>query len=190
MSTKNKFRKERYIKQKEYKGAWYFEVRVKGQTKSFNSNDFLSPRQAFDKAIEYRNQLVVGIVPLETKSSVEDLYLALNEIYVLRSETQRKLDVFYRKYIHHKDKQISKVTRADILSDLNLMVEDCSNDTITRVFSIWRKIFGVGIAKGIISKDITQQITPPKSHKIKGEKRNELTSEQSYLSWVNGSLRA
>lgn len=177
-----KFRKEKYIKQiqSERTKLWSFRVRYNGTEKVFNEKDFLSPSAAFKKAVEYRNSIVADKL-IAKEVTVNQCYEEINDIYVIRSETKRKLDCFYKKYVHHKDELIGKVTRADIISDLNMMVDHCSDDTIQRVLSIWKKIFGVAIAKEYISTDLTVNITPQKSHKIKPVQRNELTDEQSLI---------
>lgn len=176
----NKFRKERYIVQQCRNNVWSFRVRYKDIDKTFNESDFLSASQAFKEAINYRNNILVkpNDYKVRTIFTVDEAYNSINEIYVLRSETKRKLDIFYKKYINNKDKNINDITRADILSDLNAMVETSSNDCIQRVLSIWKKIFGVSIAKGYIDKDLTISIKAPVSHKLRQSKRNEYIDEQ------------
>lgn len=174
-----KFRKEKYITQVYNKDkTWSFRVRLNGKSKFFNEADYLSASQAFKAAVSYRNDLLVNkFIPKE--KTVNDCYCEISDVYVLRSETKRKLDIFFSKYIDPKDVELNKITRADIISCLNSMVDRCSDDTIQRVFSIWKKIYGVAIAKGYIEKDLTISIKPPVSHKLKQAKRYELTDEES-----------
>lgn len=178
----NKFRKERYIYQEQSKrtGKWRFQVKYKGIIKSFNEDDYLSSKQAFQKAIDFRNKMMIDPL-LETKKTVRQIYEEMDDIYVIRSETKRKLDCFFNKYIEKKDFALTDITRADIITDLNRMTETCSNDTITRVFSIWRKIYQVAIAKEYVSRDLTQQIKPPTSHRLKPKPRLEITDEQTLI---------
>lgn len=174
---KLKFRKERYISQFYRNGKWFFRVRYKDISKTFDSDDYLSPNQAFNSAVEYRNRLLLDEV-VETKITVNECFNEIENIFILRKETQRKYRIFYNKYIHNKNKELSKITRADILDDLNKMVDIASDDTINRVLSIWKKIFAVAIAKEYINKDITIHITPPKSHKLLEKKTLHYTDEK------------
>lgn len=171
----NKFRDEKHIYQSCRNGKWSFRVRLNGISKTFTSSDRVSPSLAFKKAIEYRNNLQVDRI-IETPVTVDKCFDEIPSVYVIRSETLRKLTVFYNKYIHNHDTKLCDITRYDIINDLNLMVEVASDDTIQRVLSIWKKIFGVAIAKEYINVDLTLHITPPRSHLIGLEKRNELTS--------------
>lgn len=176
---KTKFRKERYIQQRCINGTWSFRVRYQGNDKLFNEKDYLSSHQAFESAVEYRNKLLGHKEFVVKNIKVNDCFKQIEDIYSLRGETLRKLEVIYNKYIQPKDKLLSKVTRADIINDLNAMVDTCSNDNIQRCLSIWKKIYGVAIAKGYIAVDLTLQIKAPSSRKLRGKKRNELIDEET-----------
>lgn len=175
---KNKFRTERYITQVYTNNTWKFKVRCNGVSKNFNQKDYISPAKAFDAAIAYRNKLLVNDDIVVSNVTVNQVWNEMNDIYVLRAETQRKLNGQYNKYINNKDKLLKNITRADIISDLNKMVDHASDDTIQRVLSIWKKIYGTAIAKEYISKDITTTIKAPISHKLKPQKRNEEINEE------------
>lgn len=168
-------RKEKYITQTCYKGTLTYRVRVNGVSKSFTQTDRISSSMAFKMAIRYRNELLLeDLVEKPQDVSVDDCFNQITDIYVIRTETLRKLTIFYNKYVHNKDKSLADITRFDIINDLNSMVEICSDDTITRVLSIWKKIYGVAIAKNYIEKDLTLHIIAPRSHKKANSKRNEL----------------
>lgn len=176
---KSKFRKERYIQQRCVNGVWSFRVRYNGIDKLFNEKDYLTSYQAFENAVEYRNKLLVNKEIVAKNVKVDDCFKQIEDIYSLRGQTIRKLEIIYGRYIQCKDKQLSKVTRADILNDLNAMVDTCSNDNIQRCLSIWKKIYGVGIAKGYIAADMTLQIKAPSSRKLKTKKRYEYIDEET-----------
>ena len=183
MNTNNKFRKEKYIQQIKYKTGWVFRVRYRDIDESFREIDYLSSSQAFKAAVSFRNDILVkGFIKRE--KTVRDCFDEVGDIYVLRSETRRKLAIFFEKYVSKKDVELHNITRADIIAELNIMVKECSNDTIQRVLSIWKKIYGVAIAKGYIEKDLTINIKPPLSHKLKANKRYELTNEESLNSLI------
>lgn len=180
----SKFRKERYITQIENKNGWSFRVRYKGIDKVFNEADYLSASQCFKSAVAYRNRILIEPI-FVTGKTVAECFEELDSFYVARSETRRKHQNMFDRYISHKDTPIDKVTRADIISDLNAMVETCSSDLIGRVLSLWRKIFDLALAKDYVGKDVTASIKPPVSLKIKTNKRLELTDEQSIENLVN-----
>ncbi len=171
----NKFRNEKYITQICQKGTWSFRVRCKGQYKTFTQSNKLSPSMAFKMAVKYRDSLLIED-RIEKPITVQECFNQINDIYVIRVETLRKLTIYFNKYIHEKNKELSQVTRYDIINDLNSMVSIASDDTIQRVLSIWKKIYGVGIAKEYISTDLTLHIQCPKSHLKATSKRNELVT--------------
>lgn len=171
----NKFRKEKYISQICQKGVWSFRVRVNGNVKTFTQSNKLTPSMVFKMAISYRDKLLVE-EKVEKPITVQECFNQITDIYVIRVETLRKLTIYFNKYIHPKEKELSKITRYDIINDLNSMVSIASDDTIQRVLSIWKNIFGVGIAKEYIKSDLTLHIQCPKSHLKPTSKRNELTT--------------
>lgn len=179
-----KFKKERYITQIQNKNGWSFRVRYKGTDKIFNEADYLSASQCFKSAVAYRNRILVEPIFNEGKT-VAECYEELESFYVTRAETRRKHDIVFNKYINHKETPINKVTRADVISDLNLMVSDCSQDVIRRCLSLWRKIFELAIAKEYVIKDITATVKAPQSLKLKPKKRLELTDEETLDTLAN-----
>ena len=179
-----RFRKEKYITQIQNKQGWSFRVRYKGTDKYFNEEDYLSASQCFKAAVTYRNRIMVE--PIVHKDvSVRQCYEEIDTVYVLRSETRRKLETLFNNCISHKDTSINDVTRADIIADLNAMVNDYSTDAISRVLSLWKKIYGVAIAKEYIARDMTLNIRCPLSHKVKPKKRLELTNEETLETLAN-----
>lgn len=173
-----KFKKERYITQIQNKGGWSFRVRYKNIDKVFNETDYLSASQAFKSAVTFRNRIQVEPI-LNTGKTVNDCYEEIDSVYVLRSETRRKLATLYKNTISHKDEPVEKITRADIIADLNAMIYNYSSDAISRTLTLWRKILGVAIAKEYINRDVSINIKPPLSHKIKPKKRLELTDRET-----------
>ena len=61
------------------------------------------------------------------------------------------------------------------------MIEIATDNTITRVFSIWRKIIQTALYKEYITKDIALMIKPPKSHKMPHFKVNKVTDRETIL---------
>lgn len=179
----NKFRDEKYIDQlKRKNGLWTFRVRYDGSTKSFYEGDYANARVAYEFAKKYRDRVVSGLEDTSnTKLSVQDVFKEHYELFPVRMETRRKLDLTFNKYCNCKEKQITKVKAEDIILDLNNMIEIATDNTITRVFSIWRKIVQTALYKEYITKDITLLIKPPKSHKIAKFKVNKVTTREIIL---------
>lgn len=178
-----KFHSERYIQQIN-RGYWTFRVRCKGTDRIFNEKDYLSANACYRAAIDFRNSLVSGSF-VYSDNTVDECFYLIEDIFVLRSESMRKYQCIYDKYISNHDKPLKDITRADILSDLNRSVDLCSTDTIQRILAIWRKIIQVGIAKGYIKDDVSVNIKAPVSHRLKPPKRNELTDEQTLVNLSN-----
>lgn len=175
----NKFRKERFINQRfsERTKTWSFQVRIKDEDicKTFKAEDYGSPRAAYQNAINFRNQALLdvqkGVLYCKANTTLDDVFDEVFDLFPMRQETRRKYEIYYGKYIQDNI-LIKNVTRAYILGQLNTMILDCSDDTINRVLSIWRKICKTAIIKEYISIDPTLSITAPKSQKIKKDKKD------------------
>ena len=186
----NKFRKEKFINQRynEASKTWSFQVRIKENDicKTFKEVDYGSPRAAYQNAINYRNQALLdiqkGVLFCKDNITVEDVYNEIFELYPMREETKRKYDIYFNKYIQ-SNMLIKDVSREHIMGQLNAMVNDCSDDTIGRVLSIWRKLFKVALIKKYVTIDPTISIVAPKSQKIVN-KRKVVTTTREQLDYV------
>lgn len=183
-----KFRPEKCIIQRQQKSGLYtFLVRVRTEdgeiSKSFNEKDFPSARVAFDTAIRFRNkamyELSAGLVEKKSNATVDELFDEYIENSASSLKTRNHLRKLYGKYVHSKEKKIQELTKADIITDLNKMVEIASDDTIQRVFFIYKEcIVGMGLLKEILSKDVTMGIKKPRSRYIvpkRGVETNKAT---------------
>lgn len=185
-----KFRKEKYITQSksELTNKWTFRVRIGKNAKSFAEKDYDDAASAFAYAKRYRDQVLANGIEMVTngnKKSVKDVFEESYTLFPVRAETRRKLDGFFNKYINCKDKPISKVKSDDILLDLNAMIEVATDDTIQRVFSIWKKIIQTAIYKEYIIKDYTLLIKCPTSHKTPYFSVNKVTDRQTIIDMEN-----
>lgn len=183
-------KKEPYINQRKTKsGSVTYQVRIRTQygdfTKSFSEKDFLSARIALDCARKYRNKVLYDtsqeVFLKADNSTVEDMFWEYLETTSDSYKTKDYHQKLFNKYIHCKDKKIQELTRADIVNELNKMVEIASDDTIGRVFAIWRDdIIGTALYKEIIQKDVTLGIKRPKSMMIT-TKRGVTTDRETVL---------
>lgn len=199
-----RFRKEKYIKQRyssltrKYSFQVSFEYYdLEGNpstyTKSYNEKDYTTPGEALDAACKHRDKMrhklnTEGLAKRKSYT-VEDVYIMTKELYKLRLETYRKLDLTFYKYILPtvKNKEINKVKAIDIYKSLNNMVSDCSDDTIKRTFTIWKKIFKTARVNRLVSIDVTDEVIVPKSEVIK--KKKDVETNQATLEAVIDSLR-
>lgn len=185
-----KFRKEKCITVRQQKtGLYTFLVRIRTDdgdvTKSFNEAEFPTTRQAFDAAVNYRNRMVYELANGEfirnSKATVEDMFDYYLEHTTDAYKTKDYHQKLFNKYIHHKDTKIQELTKAMIIEDLNAMVTIASDDTIGRVFCIYRDdIVESALLQEIISKDVTLGIKRPRSHVI-SKKRGVTTDRETLL---------
>lgn len=183
-----RFRKERYIQQIQSKltGKWSFRVRLNGMEKLFSETDYETSSNAFNQAKKYRDRILAdGSVFIPQDKTVRDVFEEQYDLFPVRVETKRKLDIFFNKYIKQKDKLISQVRANDILMDLNSMIEIATDDTIQRVLSIWKKIIHTALYREYITKDITLLIKQPTSHKNHSFKVNKVTDRQTIIEIEN-----
>lgn len=176
-------KKQPYIEERNGKKGISYRVKLKGYNKTFNECDYLDPKIAYKKAIQYRDSILYGdINPYQNKKiTIDELYQQVFDVFPVRCETRRKLDIIYRKYITNKDMDIKDLKADDVLRDLNAMVEITTNDTIQRVFSIYRKIINVAIYKEYINKDVSVVIKCPKSHTNNKFKVNKVIDRQTLV---------
>lgn len=183
---KSKFKKEKYIDQRysNVTGLWTFRVNVRQANvcKSFNEADYNDSKTAYEYAKAYRDKVVYqfnqGNVLRKTTLTIREVFEESFELLILREETKRKHRIYFDKYIHN-DQPIKNLNQGMILESLNDMVESCSNDTIERIFSIWKRIVKTALIKEYIGRDYTLGIVVPKSHRIHKEKRPASTSKET-----------
>lgn len=178
----NKFRKEQHIEQRYNKNSdtWSFRVKLRQSNpiidKTFSEKDYGSARRAYDQAIIFRNQSLVdinnGIAYCVSDKTLEEVFYENFDLFPVREETKRKYVCEYNKYIKD-DIMIKNINRAYITNNLNSMIKDCSDDTIQRVFTIWKKIFKTAIINEYVINNPTDGIICPKSQKIIVKKRDK-----------------
>ena len=153
--------------------------------KSFNVKDYPSQKIALNSAIQFRNRTLYEISNKEyikrNESTVEDMFNYYLENTTDSYKTKDYHQKLFKKYIHHKETKIQQLTKADIQEDLNKMVEVATNDTIGRVYSIWKDdIVGSALMQDLIGKDVTLGVRRPESHVIT-TKRGTTTDRETLL---------
>lgn len=202
----NKYRKEPYISQRQGKnGLWSFQVFIRTEeltiTKTFSEKEYGSARTAFDTAVVYRNKKLTEIadktVLRKDSITVREVFEEYIETAPVSYKTKQYHEKLFRKYVTHKDVKVQELTRADITEELNAMVETASDDTIHRVYSLWKNdIIETSLAKEYINKDLTAGLKVPKSMLIKTPKEvvtdreTVLKVEEAILSSVQDHYNA
>ena len=190
-----KYRKEPHIIQRQGKNGWTFMVRIRTDNgeicKSFNEKDYPSSKIAFETAINFRNkmeyELTYGLAEKENNSTVQEMFDEYIENCPSSLKTKKHLTKLYNKYVSHKEKRIQDLTKYDIICDLNNMVETSTDDTIQRVFFIYKEcIVGTALLKDILKRDTCIGIKQPKSKFI--SKKKDVTTDRETLEKVKKGL--
>ena len=188
------FRKETNIIQRKTKAGITFLVRIRTEdgevSKSFNPKNYPNERVAFETAVKYRNKMLyelsVGMVEKKNNSTVKDMFNYYLDHTTDLYKTKDYHIKLFNKYIKHKDTKIQELTKAMIVEDLNKMVEIASDDTIGRVYCIYRDdIVGSALLQDIVMRDVTLGIQRPKSHMI-ALKRGVTTDRETLLKVEDG----
>lgn len=183
----NKYRKEEYITQRCGKsGKWTFQVFIRTDettiTKSFSERDYGNAKLAFETAVNYRDRVKVEILNntifKPQNITVEGVFEEYIESCPLSYTTKNKHRKLFNKYITTKQTPIQQLTRADIVADLNNMVDTCADDTIDRVMSIYRNdVIQHALYKEYITRDLLAGVKCPRSIKIHQKKSTETDRE-------------
>ncbi len=185
-----RFKKEPYITQRKGKnGMWTFQVFIRSEyatiTKSFSEREYGTARIAYDSAVVFRNRTLIDIadntILKRNNVTVSEVFEDFIENSSHSLKTKNHHRDLYNKYIKHKDSKLQDLTRADILDDLNKMVEIASDDTIKRVLMVYRNdIIEPALMKDYLIKDISLGIKLPKSRMV-SVKRNVTTDRETVL---------
>lgn len=184
----DKFKKEQYIKQRysTKSNSWSFQVNIKcGEhtiTKTFSEKVYGSPRRAYDTAIIYRNQKLhekgIGSFTTESNKTLEEVFYESFSVLPIREETKRKHIIYFNKYIK-QDILIRKVNRLVIMQSLNSMISTCSDDLISRIYSLWKRIFKTALICEYVSTDYTLGVVVPTSKMQPKAKKDVIVSRET-----------
>lgn len=175
----NRFKQEPYIKQRKGKKGWTFQVYMRTNettiTKSFSEFEYQNARTAYESAIIYRNKLLYDIsnndLLKNNNLTVNDVFESYLETTTDSYSTKMKHRKLYNKYIHTKDIPIQSLTKAHIISDLNRLTSDCRDETIARVYSIYKNdIVSHALNNEFIARDLMVGIKKPQSRVIVNKK--------------------
>lgn len=160
-----KYRNERYIRQIKNKNGLSFQVRFKSVRKTFNENDYGDSKISFNEAVKFRNELVSKnanyLMPYN--KTIYDVMLESFETLVVRQKTRKNHISLFANHI--KDKiQLRYFNENFVYSKLNDMVESCTDETISRVYNIFKRIDKTCLVKKYYDKSVMASVICPKSH--------------------------
>lgn len=196
---KKTYQNERCITPRHGKRGISFQVRViiPGHIKSsvnevvcsFSEMKYGSLELAFKAAILFRenterdlkntNSFIARI------KTVEEVFNEKFEIIIKSFSTKEKHISYYSNYISHCSHiKINELTAKDIQQSLNLLVDTKSDETIQRVFSIWKEILRTALINDYINYDPCIKVIVPKSKKVT-EKREVSTCVENINKMIN-----
>ena len=190
-----KYKNEPCITQMARKSGMAFYVRIRNEhgsaSKMFNEKDFPSTKIAFETAKNWRNKMLVelaqGTVIRASKATVADMFDYYLRHTTASAKTKENHTSLYNKWNNHKQVRIQELTKAMIVEDLNKMVETCSDDMISKSFTVWKDdIIGSALLQEIIIKDVTLGIKKPKSHVIKTTR--DVTTDRETLQKIEDGI--
>ncbi|MCR4950339.1 MAG: tyrosine-type recombinase/integrase [Solobacterium sp.] len=104
--------------------------------------------------------------------TVYELYEKTFELFPVRIKTKKKHDIFYRTAIvPYGDKEINKITSADIQESLNKYAETHTKQQTIQLLAVWRRIFKACAFLNINIVDRTVAVIVPKG--IQGNPRSK-----------------
>ena len=162
----DKYRKERYIRQIKNKKGWSFQVRYKNRQKIFTEKRYGDPRIAFNKAIEYRNELINQNVEysIPHNKNIYDVMEESFDLLIVRQKTRNNHISLFNAHI--KDKiSVFNFDEPFIYSKLNAMVDKYNDDTISRVYNLFKRIDKTCLIKGYYDKSVIASMICPESRK-------------------------
>lgn len=161
-------------------------------SRSFKEKDYGSKSKALEMAKKERDEISIKIknnsIIKEESYTLDEVFNHTLDIQPCSLCTKKKLRLIYGKYIEsyfEGSRDFNTIKFNEIQKSLNKMVSTSRNDTIKRVFTIWKKMYRYAIAKDIVIKDETYSVLVPKSEVIE-IKRNVETSYSELMEVIEG----
>ncbi len=139
-------------------------------SKSFSIKKFGTKPAALKAARKHRDEIKFKLANKQIIKlkhyTLEEVFNGMMSIYTVTIATKDKVQGTYNKYIKSfigGNRDFTSIKFDDIQKCLNNMVSTAKDDTIQRTFSIWKRMYHYAVAKDIIAKDETYNVTLPKS---------------------------
>lgn len=168
-----RYKEEKYIHQRLLKsGEWSFQViiRKNGTTivESFNESEYGSARYAFDCAINYRNRKLTEIRDQRffpaSSVDLEQVFIESEDLANLNAKTKRNHATLFNNYIGNM--KLDDFSTEFMIKKLNDISQSSSNDTISRVFSLFKQIDQTAVLKRYYPTPRCIAFKPPASKRI------------------------
>ena len=175
-------KKEKYILEIKRKKSITFRVVIKVNGKSrefgsFNTDDYPTPTDAKNAAIDCRNKALNEIRQnryIEHDLTVEEVYEKTKELIVTNVKSQKRHDDSFYPSVPPdlRNKKISEVTAADIQLALNNYAATHSQGQVDKAMTVWRQIYQVCFLLELPVIDRSRMVQKPKS-KIPTKRRKK-----------------
>lgn len=140
----------------------------------------------YDSSMDYSAEEILSLLPngmrmvilneMEKKTktdgcfenhTVQELYDQIPNHFSRRQATYRHMKFQYKKYIQDDfaDKLITDITVADIMKSLNACAASCAREYVSKLKSLWGKIFSVALMLGIPVTNWSEIVDLPSSDK-------------------------
>lgn len=182
-------KKEKYIvlsKDNKYvtvKFTYKYNGMSRTYTKTFTVSNFDSFEDCYNAAIEHRDikraEMLVSGAPSGTKRTVGQLledYFRIDRVTLGNKEVLlARYNKYIKPYYHNRD--ITKITPLDIQQNLNSMIYEATDNTISRVHTVWKHIISTARLLDVISVNPLERVKVPQS-RISTEKRSQTVSDE------------
>lgn len=167
----------------------------KKYNKCFPVKDYYGKRsEALKVAMNDRDIMLPILREISTSKTVEkrtvkELYNAYKEHHSASLRTYRNYDSLMRTYIvsDYGDKDITEITEDDVLDSLNKCATNCCSRNISKLKTLWYRIFKQAHKNGINVYDQTLDVDLPKSEKDfnNAKKRQKNITEEDFQIFID-----
>lgn len=172
----NRFKKEKYISQRQRGNEWQFQVQIyigkdKPIRKSFNSSNYFDASEAYRAAIAFRDdtlfRLRKGMFNRPQDITVEEALNKSFSVLGIRERTQQANLHMLNKYMaKYKDMTVQSITSANVMECLSEAAKIASQDTLKRIMTAWHRVAKTAMLSDWISRDFTFGLKLPESQVI------------------------
>lgn len=157
----------------------------------FKLEDYVSQSAAYKAAIKARDEEVMLIRRAEeglysfSDYTVQDLFDMIPENFDRRLKTYISYEKMYNKYIRnlYGSHNIKTIKEGDILKTLQNCASQCGANYVSKLKSVWKKIYIVGQRKRVVQSDLSHLVDNPRSEIVTERSMNEqnITEEEFEL---------
>lgn len=157
----------------------------------FRLKDYVSQSAAYKAAIKARDEEAMLIRRAEeglysfSEYTVQQLFDMISENFDRRLATYISYEKMYNKYIRdlYGSYNIKDIREADILKTLQNCASQCGANYVSKLKSVWKKIYIVGQRKRVVQTDLSHLVENPRSEIVTERSLNEqnITEEEFKL---------